>query len=68
MDGVVDLAFRESGGLEVTLLWSRSDESFLIVVTDAWTGETFAVSASSADAMDVFHHPFAYRSRAMTLA
>jgi hypothetical protein len=59
-----ELAERSRDGVEVRLLWSKSDGRLIVVVTDTRTEETFEVEARDDNALDVFHHPFAYRRAA----
>jgi len=60
---IEELASRESGGLQVSLLWSRDDGTLSVVVRDNWTGEGFSLAPTAPnEAMDVFRHPFAYRA------
>ena len=56
-----ELAERSRDGVEVRLLWSKSDGRLIVVVTDTRTEETFEVEARGDNALDVFHHPYAYR-------
>jgi hypothetical protein len=56
-----ELAFREADGLEVALLWHQREGFVSVTVDDSKTGEAFElVLAESDNALDVFHHPFAY--------
>lgn len=59
-----ELSYRESDGIQVSLLWSRADDELIVVVTDTRTGEAFELSASRANALDVFEHPYAYAASA----
>jgi hypothetical protein len=61
-DAWIDLASRESDGLEVTLLWSRPTGRVKVAVTDSKLGEEFELAVAGADALAAFHHPFAYAS------
>jgi hypothetical protein len=64
---IEELASRESAGIQVSLFWSREDNTLSVVVRDARTSEEFALAAEPAEAMDVFRHPFAYAaSRGVT--
>ena len=59
-----ELAFREADGLEVALLWHQHEGFVSVTVDDSKTGEVFElVLAEDDDALDVFHHPFAYAAR-----
>jgi hypothetical protein len=56
-----ELASREADGVRVTLLWFRHEGFASVVAEDSKTGEAFELVLSDADnALDVFHHPFAY--------
>jgi len=55
-----ELSRRTSAGLEVVLYWSDRPAAVTLSVSDAGTGETFEVEVAGADALDAFHHPFAY--------
>jgi hypothetical protein len=55
-----ELATREADGLVVSLVWSRRDDSLTVQVTDKKSGQSFDLTATRQDALDVFHHPFAY--------
>jgi len=55
-----ELAYRAGDGVEVSLLWSRANSSLTVVVSDARTGDRFELRAHPENALDVFHHPYAY--------
>jgi hypothetical protein len=55
-----ELAVRGSVGMLVSLLWRRCDNALTVVVSDLVQGDSFAVAVGSANALDVFHHPYAY--------
>ena len=57
-----ELDHRVSDGIDVRLLWSAEDNRVFVAVADARTGEDFTIEvADRARALDVFHHPYAYR-------
>jgi hypothetical protein len=58
----IDLADRESDGLEVTLLWSTASGRVKVAVCDSKLGQDFELDVDDADALSAFHHPFAYAS------
>ncbi len=58
----VDLASRRGGDLEVILLWAPTTGRLWAVVLHLPTGDFFMVDANPENALDVFHHPFAYGS------
>jgi hypothetical protein len=55
-----ELDFRSTDGLEVTLLWQPESDATTVKVFDAKTGDDFVLDVEPADAMDAFHHPYAY--------
>jgi len=53
----------------VRLLWRPHDDTALVAVSDARTGESFSVEVRDGErALDVFHHPYAYASRRVPAA
>ena len=57
-----ELDHRVGDGFEVTLLWAEDNGSLKVVVNDWRTDEQFEVEATPDNALEVFKHPFAYRS------
>jgi hypothetical protein len=57
---IVDLAERHTHDLDVVLLWARRSGRVWVEVTHRSSGRTGRVSANGLNALDVFHHPFAY--------
>jgi hypothetical protein len=55
-----ELDYRSNDGLEVKLLWHSETDEISVSVYDAKTGDDFDLEVASADAMDAFHHPYAY--------
>jgi hypothetical protein len=56
-----ELASRESNGITVILLWSRSTNLVTVTVADAATDDYFElVLDEDEQALDVFHHPYAH--------
>jgi hypothetical protein len=56
-----ELAHRSSDGVDVALLWSRVTDSLYVAVRDERTNASFElVVENGSEALDVFHHPFAY--------
>jgi hypothetical protein len=56
-----ELASRESYGITVRLFWSRSTNLVTVAVTDAANDDYFELILDDHEqALDVFHHPFAY--------
>ncbi len=61
-----ELSNRTNGGLEVTLLWSRSSGRVKVAVSDSKLGDRFELHVAGADALAAFHHPFAYAASGAT--
>jgi hypothetical protein len=59
---MTELAHRTSDGVDVSLLWSRRTGRVVVVVSDQRTDESFTVDVPPHRALDVYHHPFAYRA------
>lgn len=55
-----ELARRQSGTAEVLLLWHPRVEQVELSVRDSATGECFHLEVAPGDALDAFHHPYAY--------
>jgi hypothetical protein len=56
-----ELASRESNGITVTLLWTRSTNLVTVAVADAATDDYFELVLDEDErALDVFHHPYAH--------
>ena len=56
-----ELAHRSSNGIDVTLLWNPGDASLAVLVFDTRNDDCLEVPVEEGDdALDVFHHPFAY--------
>ena len=64
-----ELDTRTNNEIEVALLWSPADGRVVVRVTDHSTEEVLELDVAPADAVDAFHHPYAYaaRSRARLL-
>ena len=59
-----ELASRESDGIAVSLRWDPETGNVSVLVEDSKLGERFVVRAEPEQALQVFHHPYAYaRSR-----
>ena len=62
-DTIHELHHRRNDGIDVALLWDREDGRLFVTVDDARTGDSFVLGIGAEhDAMDVFHHPYAYAS------
>ena len=55
-----ELDYRENDGIQVSLLWSRDDDSLVVVVVDTKAEQTLELSVQAGEAREVFNHPFAY--------
>ncbi len=56
----LELDYRINDGLEVLLLWQPESNRITVKVYDGKTGDDFDFDVDPADAMDAFHHPYAY--------
>ena len=58
-----ELAHRRSDGVEVTLTWvhGAGEDATVVSVYDSREGAYFEIPAEPFLALDVYHHPFAYR-------
>jgi hypothetical protein len=55
-----ELAHRRNDGIEVFLFWSPTADRVTVEVFDARRGEDFEFDVDGRDALDAFHHPYAY--------
>jgi hypothetical protein len=55
-----ELDYREADGIEVSLLWSRTDDSLSLLVFDGKLGESLEIKVDRHHALDAFRHPYAY--------
>jgi hypothetical protein len=58
-----EMDYRESDGIEVSLLWNRRDNRVSVFVVDAKADVSFEVPDDGRDALHAFQHPFAYAAR-----
>jgi hypothetical protein len=58
--GYRELAHRATDGLEIVLLWHQPSNGIMVAVSDARTGAYFELDAPPEEALEVFHHPYAY--------
>jgi hypothetical protein len=57
----IELDYRQSGWIEVSLLWDRDADELIVSVRDAESGEAFELTVeNNAKALDVFYHPYDY--------
>jgi hypothetical protein len=57
---IAELDQRESNGITVSLLWNPLTDALAVRVFDATNGQEFEVACAAHEALDAFHHPFAY--------
>jgi hypothetical protein len=62
--GIRELDRRQDDGIDVTLFWNSRTNRLFVAVQDERGGESFRVDVDAADALDAFHHPYAYANRA----
>ena len=55
-----ELDHRSNDGLEVTLLWEAETNRVTVNVFDAKSGDDFTLEVDPTEALDAFHHPYAY--------
>jgi hypothetical protein len=55
-----ELDRRRSDGIDVRLLWNQTDDQVVVAVSDAKTGDAFAIAVEPEHALTAFHHPYAY--------
>jgi hypothetical protein len=58
-----ELDHRSNDGVEVTLFWSQQTNRVWVSVADDARGDSFELDVDPSDALDAFHHPFAYADR-----
>ena len=58
-----ELAHRSNAGMDVRLLWVQSggEDKAVICVCDKREGAYFEIPTEGYLALDIYHHPFAYR-------
>jgi hypothetical protein len=55
-----ELAYRRDGGIEVALFWNRRTGRLTVSVADLASGDAFQMPIAPDQALDAFHHPYAY--------
>ena len=55
-----ELAQRETGSIEVRLLWDAETDEVEVSLHDSATDMGFHIDVAPADALDAFYHPYAY--------
>jgi hypothetical protein len=61
--GIRELDHRQAEGIGVTLLWDSETNRVFVTVDDSRQGYSLELDIEPGDALDAFHHPFAYASR-----
>jgi hypothetical protein len=63
----LELDYRATDGVEVSLLWHKPTNRLFVSLNDTRSGESFEVDVASDYALDAFQHPYAYAySRGLT--
>ena len=62
-DTLRELDRRTSEGTDVRLLWDPRTGAVSVEVTDVHTGEVLRFGVDGGEALDAFHHPYAYAVR-----
>ncbi|MGB0096477.1 MAG: hypothetical protein WBP81_28560 [Solirubrobacteraceae bacterium] len=55
-----ELDHRTNDGIDVTLFWNSRTNHVFVAVEDQRIGMAFELIVSGSDALDAFHHPYAY--------
>jgi hypothetical protein len=55
-----ELAVRASNGTQVRLLWRQGTSQLWVEVSEPATAWALTIQAQPENALDVFHHPYAY--------
>jgi hypothetical protein len=58
--GYRELAYRVTDGLEIVLFWHQPSNGVMVAVSDTRTGAYFELDAAPEEALEVFHHPYAF--------
>ena len=58
-----ELDQRTGDGFAVTLLWNSRTDAVFVTVADSRTGDLFRIAVDRRDALEAFHHPYAYSRR-----
>jgi hypothetical protein len=59
----VELADRHTNDVDVVLMWGQRSGQLWVLVTHRRSGRTARINATATNALDVFHHPFAYAGK-----
>ena len=55
-----ELDQRHGDGIDVRLLWNSATNRVTVRVNDTKLGESFELDVDGPEALDAFHHPYAY--------
>lgn len=55
-----ELAHRTAHDIDVSLFWRPEENSLLLLLVEVPTGVLFEIPVLPEDALDAFHHPYAY--------
>jgi hypothetical protein len=58
-----ELNHRVNDGIEVRLLWNTETDRVSVSVAEPRYDVSFAFNVAAADALDAFHHPYAYAAQ-----
>ena len=56
----IELAYRESGAVQVSLLWCQETGTLTVSVADRSTHDVLELVGLETSALDAFYHPYAY--------
>jgi hypothetical protein len=57
-----ELAYRQHDGVAVRLTWDKVTNCVRVSYTDERSGDAFAATVPSSQALDAFNHPSLYRA------
>ncbi len=60
--GALELDRRGSDGVDIVLAWEPRTNRVAVAVVDERTSDRFLIEVDPANALDAFHHPYAYVS------
>ena len=60
LTGRRELAYRANDGIEVTLFWSKAQNTVSLEVIDTRSGVILGLDVDHHAALEAFHHPYAY--------
>ena len=63
-----ELDARSNDGIDVALLWNPQTNRVWVSVVDGKRGDAFVLDVDPSDALDAYHHPYAYTDRSAEFA